>query len=106
MVFELLQGKAFRSIGWSTLFDCLSIYDQKFKQSFQGSSASLPEIQEGDARALVAYLDVLQKVFHPLLLGHHSYCFLINTFIILVEHCVFMKATSWFFYIFVACLGT
>lgn len=82
MVFELLQGKAFRSIGWSTLFDCLSIYDQKFKQSFQGSSALLPEIQEGDARALVAYLDVLHKVFHLLLFGNHSYCFLINAFII------------------------
>ncbi|KAE8687445.1 NUP205 protein [Hibiscus syriacus] len=61
-VFELLQGKAFRSIGWSTLFNCLSIYDEKFKQSLQTSGAILPELQEGDAKALVAYLNVLQKV--------------------------------------------
>lgn len=61
-VYELLQGKAFRSIGWSTLFDCLSIYDEKFKQSLQTSGAILPEFQEGDAKALVAYLNVLQKV--------------------------------------------
>ncbi|CAI9100148.1 OLC1v1037088C1 [Oldenlandia corymbosa var. corymbosa] len=61
-VFELLQGKAFRSIGWSTLFDCLSIYEEKFKQSLQSPGASLPEFQEGDAKALVAYLTVLQKV--------------------------------------------
>ncbi|KAF3668339.1 Nuclear pore complex protein [Capsicum annuum] len=61
-VFELLQGKTFRSIGWSTLFDCLSIYDEKFKQALQSPGAVLPEIQEGDAKALVAYLNVLQKV--------------------------------------------
>lgn len=61
-VFELLQGKMFRSIGWSTLFDCLSIYEDKFKQSLQTSGTMLPEFQEGDARALVAYLDVLKKV--------------------------------------------
>ena len=61
-VFELLQGKAFRSIGWSTLFECLTIYDEKFKQSLQTAGAVLPEIQEGDAKALVAYLNVLQKV--------------------------------------------
>ena len=61
-VFELLQGKAFRSIGWSTLFECLTIYDEKFKQSLQTAGALLPEIQEGDAKALVAYLNVLQKV--------------------------------------------
>ncbi|XXG47855.1 hypothetical protein AAC387_Pa02g2424 [Persea americana] len=61
-VFELLQGKAFRSIGWNTLFDCLSIYEQKFKQSLQSTGALLPEFQEGDAKALVAYLNVLQKV--------------------------------------------
>ncbi|KAI8022266.1 Nuclear pore complex protein NUP205 [Camellia lanceoleosa] len=61
-VFELLQGKAFRSIGWSTLFDCLSIYEEKFKQSLQSAGAMLPEFQEGDAKALVAYLNVLQKV--------------------------------------------
>ncbi|XP_070003798.1 nuclear pore complex protein NUP205 [Nicotiana sylvestris] len=61
-VFELLQGKTFRSIGWSTLFDCLSIYEEKFKQAVQSPGTVLPEIQEGDAKALVAYLNVLQKV--------------------------------------------
>ncbi|KAI9191487.1 hypothetical protein LWI28_009025 [Acer negundo] len=61
-VYELLQGKAFRSVGWRTLFDCLSIYDEKFKQSLQTAGAMLPEFQEGDAKALVAYLNVLQKV--------------------------------------------
>ncbi|XP_052198623.1 nuclear pore complex protein NUP205 isoform X2 [Diospyros lotus] len=61
-VFELLKGKTFRSIGWSTLFDCLSIYEEKFKQSLQSAGAILPEFQEGDAKALVAYLNVLQKV--------------------------------------------
>ncbi|XP_073116730.1 nuclear pore complex protein NUP205 isoform X3 [Elaeis guineensis] len=61
-VFELLQGKMFRSIGWSTLFDCLSIYEDKFKQSLQTSGAMLPEFEEGYAQALVAYLDVLKKV--------------------------------------------
>ncbi|XVE54418.1 hypothetical protein DITRI_Ditri03aG0079600 [Diplodiscus trichospermus] len=61
-VYELLHSKAFRSIGWSTLFDCLSIYDEKFKQSPQTAGAILPEFQEGDAKALVAYLNVLQKV--------------------------------------------
>ncbi|KAG2398953.1 Nuclear pore complex protein [Vigna angularis] len=61
-VYELLQGKAFRSIGWSTLFECLTIYDEKFKQSLQTAGAMWPEIQEGDAKALVAYLNVLKKV--------------------------------------------
>ncbi|PON88993.1 Nucleoporin [Trema orientale] len=61
-VYELLKGKAFRSVGWSTLFDCLSIYDDKFKQSLQIAGAMLPEFPEGDAKALVAYLNVLQKV--------------------------------------------
>ncbi|KAL1300925.1 hypothetical protein AAHE18_18G216100 [Arachis hypogaea] len=62
-VYELLQGKAFRSIGWSTLFECLTIYDEKFKQSLQTAGSMLPEIQEGDAKALVAYLNVLKKDF-------------------------------------------
>lgn len=61
-IFELLQGKTFRSIGWSTLFDCLAIYEEKFKQSLQSAGAMLPEFQEGDAKTLVAYLNVLQKV--------------------------------------------
>ncbi|XP_058087554.1 NDR1/HIN1-like protein 10 [Magnolia sinica] len=60
-VFELLQGKAFRSVGWNTLFDCLSIYDQKFKQSLQSAGTMLHGFQEGDAKALVPYLSVLQK---------------------------------------------
>lgn len=61
-VYELLRGKTFRSIGWSTLFDCLTIYEEKFKESLQTPGAILPEFQEGDAQALVAYLNVLQKV--------------------------------------------
>lgn len=61
-VFELLQGRTFRSVGWSTLFRSLSIYDEKFKQSIQTAGAMLPEFPEGDAKALVAYLNVLQKV--------------------------------------------
>lgn len=52
----------FRSIGWSTLFECISIYEEKFRQSPQSSGNMLPEFQEGDAQALVAYLNVLQKV--------------------------------------------
>ncbi|XP_021855676.2 nuclear pore complex protein NUP205 [Spinacia oleracea] len=61
-VFELLQGKTFRSVSWSTLFDCLSIYADKFKQSLQSTGSLLPEFPEGDAKALVAYLTVLRKV--------------------------------------------
>lgn len=61
-IFELLQGKAFRSVGWSTLFDCLSIYADKMKQAIQTAGTLLPEFQEGDAEALVAYLNVLRKV--------------------------------------------
>ncbi|KAL4195214.1 hypothetical protein AMTRI_Chr05g72240 [Amborella trichopoda] len=61
-IFQLLQGKALHSIGWNTLFDCLSVYEQKFKQSLQSTGTVLPEFQEGDAKALVAYLGVLQKV--------------------------------------------
>lgn len=61
-VYELLQGNTFRTVSWSTLFECLTIYGEKFKQSLQTSGAMLPEFPEGDARALVAYLNVLQKV--------------------------------------------
>ncbi|KAM5577749.1 hypothetical protein ABKV19_008208 [Rosa sericea] len=61
-VFELLQGKVFRSFGRCTLFDSLSIYDEKFKQSLQTASAMLPELLEDDAKALVSYLNVLQKI--------------------------------------------
>ncbi|XP_018439961.1 nuclear pore complex protein NUP205 isoform X1 [Raphanus sativus] len=61
-VYELLRGTAFRSIGWATLFDCIAIYDDKFKQSLQTAGAVMPDFLEGDAKALVAYLNVLQKV--------------------------------------------
>ncbi|GAB2300342.1 hypothetical protein Dimus_034380 [Dionaea muscipula] len=61
-VYELLQGKSFRSVSWSTLFECLSIYADKFKQSLESTGSMLPEFPEGDAKALVAYLSVLQKV--------------------------------------------
>nr|VDD37525.1 unnamed protein product [Brassica oleracea] len=61
-VYELLKGTAFRSIGWATLFDCIGIYDDKFKQSLQTSGTVMPDFLEGDAKALVAYLNVLQKV--------------------------------------------
>ena len=61
-VYELLQGKTYRSVGWSTLFDCLSIYEEKFKKSIQSSANIPPDFPEGDAQALVAYLAVLQKV--------------------------------------------
>ncbi|KAI7728587.1 hypothetical protein M8C21_001105, partial [Ambrosia artemisiifolia] len=61
-VYELLQGRMFRSVSWSTLFDCLSIYEENFKQALQNAGPVLPEIQEGDAKALVAYLCVLRKV--------------------------------------------
>jgi nuclear pore complex protein Nup205 len=44
------------------LFDCIRIYDEKFKQSLQTAGAMMPEFLEGDAKALVAYLNVLQKV--------------------------------------------
>ncbi|PON91939.1 Nucleoporin [Trema orientale] len=64
-VYELLKGKAFRYVGWSTLFDCLSIYDDKFKQSLQTAGAMLPEFPERNAKALVAYLNVLQKSGAP-----------------------------------------
>ena len=62
-VFELLQVETFQSVGWSTMFDCLSIYEERFKESLQSTGAILPEFQEGDAKTLVAYLNVLQKVF-------------------------------------------
>ncbi|KAJ0238992.1 hypothetical protein HA466_0235130 [Hirschfeldia incana] len=61
-VYELLRGSAFRSIGWATLFDCIRIYNDKFKQSLQTAGTVMPDFLEGDAKALVAYLNVLQKV--------------------------------------------
>ncbi|GJS27963.1 nuclear pore complex protein NUP205, partial [Tanacetum coccineum] len=62
-VYDLLQGRTFCSISWSTLFDCLSVYEEKCKQSLQNAGPILLETQEGDAKALVAYLCVLRKVF-------------------------------------------
>ena len=79
-VYELLQGKTFRSVSWSTLFDCLSIYAEKFKQSLQTTGSMLPEFPEGDAKALVAYLNVLRKVkllfFANILFLHYGSCLL------------------------------
>ncbi|KAK1264926.1 hypothetical protein QJS04_geneDACA016129 [Acorus gramineus] len=67
-VYELLQGKTFHTIGWNTLFDCLTIYEQKFKQALQSTGTMLLDFQEGDAIVLVAYLAVLQKVMEN---GNH-----------------------------------
>ncbi|KAK1312026.1 hypothetical protein QJS10_CPA07g00690 [Acorus calamus] len=67
-VYELLQGKTFHTIGWNTLFDCLTIYEQKFKQALQSTGTMLLDFQEGDAKVLVAYLAVLQKVMEN---GNH-----------------------------------
>eukprot|EP01018_Ginkgo_biloba_P012319 Gb_31636 [translate_table: standard] len=61
-VFQLLQSKTIRSVGWHTLFNSLNVYEQKFKQCLRNTGALLPDFQEGDARALVAYLRVLQRV--------------------------------------------
>jgi nuclear pore complex protein Nup205 len=57
-VVESLQGKMFRSVGWSSLFDSLSIYDEKFKQSFEIAGAMLLEFPEEDAKVIVSYLNV------------------------------------------------
>lgn len=62
-VHGLLQGRAFRSIGWSKLFDCLTIYEERFKKAIQSSStAVLPDFPKPEAQALVAYLKILKKV--------------------------------------------
>ncbi|KAF3485010.1 hypothetical protein F2Q69_00055083 [Brassica cretica] len=61
-VYELLKGTSFCSIGWATLFDCIGIYDDKFKQFLQTAVTVIPDFLEGDAKVLVAYLNVLQKV--------------------------------------------
>lgn len=61
-VYLLLQGKTARSISWHTLFNSLNVYEEHFTQSFQASGALLPPFQEGDAKALEAYLQVLKKV--------------------------------------------
>lgn len=72
-VYELLQGKVYRSVGWTTLFDCLSIYEEKFKKSIQSSASMLPDFPEGDAQALVAYLAVLRKVWVSSISSNLSY---------------------------------
>ncbi|KAI5084575.1 hypothetical protein GOP47_0000744 [Adiantum capillus-veneris] len=61
-VYVLLQNKASWSVSWHTLFSSLSVYEQQFKQSLQTTGALLPPFQEGDARALEAYLRVLKQV--------------------------------------------
>ncbi|BBN13132.1 nuclear pore complex protein Nup205 [Marchantia polymorpha subsp. ruderalis] len=61
-VYQLLQNKTIRAVGWQTLFNSLNVYDQRFKQSLQITGALLPVFQVGDARALEAYLKVLKKV--------------------------------------------
>ncbi|XP_078177488.1 nuclear pore complex protein (DUF3414) isoform X2 [Carex rostrata] len=62
-VHGLLQGRAFSSIGWSKLFDCLTIYEDRFKKTLQSSStAVLQDFPKPEAHALVAYLKILKKV--------------------------------------------
>eukprot|EP00250_Pteridium_aquilinum_P027366 c3475_g1_i1 orf=80-5854(+) len=61
-VYLLLQNKASWSVSWHTLFSSLNVYEQHFKQSLQTTGALLPPFQEGDAKALEAYLRVLKKV--------------------------------------------
>ncbi|KAL2621518.1 hypothetical protein R1flu_001723 [Riccia fluitans] len=61
-IYQLLQNKTIRAVGWSTLFNSLNVYDQRFRQSLQTTGALLPVFQVGDARALEAYLKVLKKV--------------------------------------------
>ncbi|MCO5564372.1 hypothetical protein L7F22_018032 [Adiantum nelumboides] len=61
-VYVLLQNKASWSVSWHTLFSSLDVYEQHFKQSLETTGAFLPSFQEGDARALEAYLRILKKV--------------------------------------------
>lgn len=61
-VYLLLQNKGSWSVSWHTLFGSLNVYEQHFKQSLQTTGALLPPLQEGDAKALEAYLRVLKKV--------------------------------------------
>jgi nuclear pore complex protein Nup205 len=51
-----------RTLGWQTLFNSLVVYEQRFRQCLQTAGAFLPPFQEGDARALEAYLKVLMRV--------------------------------------------
>jgi len=61
-VYQLLQNKTIRTLGWQTLFNSLVVYEQRFRQCLQTAGAFLPPFQEGDARALEAYLKVLRRV--------------------------------------------
>lgn len=61
-IYQMLQNKAIRTLGWQTLFNSLIVYDQRFRQCLQNAGAFLPPFQEGDARALEAYLKVLRRV--------------------------------------------
>ncbi|XP_039138435.1 nuclear pore complex protein NUP205-like [Dioscorea cayenensis subsp. rotundata] len=46
-------------VDWGTLLECLSIYEARFKLMLQNFGSLLLDFQEGDAQALVAYLNVL-----------------------------------------------
>ncbi|KAJ7534968.1 hypothetical protein O6H91_12G012900 [Diphasiastrum complanatum] len=61
-VYLLLQNKAFRTVSWQTLFNSLNVYEEHFRQSLQTTGSLLPPFQEGDAKALEAYLHVLKRV--------------------------------------------
>lgn len=58
----MLQNRTIRALGWQTLFNSLVVYDQRFRQDLQTGVGFLPAFQEGDARALEAYLKVLRQV--------------------------------------------
>jgi hypothetical protein len=51
-----------RGVGWQILFNSLNLYESRFNQILQSTGTLLPVFQEGDARALEAYLRVLKKV--------------------------------------------
>ncbi|CAM6098602.1 unnamed protein product [Calypogeia fissa] len=61
-VYQLLQNKMIRGVGWQILFNSLNVYDYRFRQTLQSPGGLLPEFQNWDARALEAYLRVLKKV--------------------------------------------
>jgi len=81
-VYQLLQNKMIRTLGWQTLFNSLVVYEQRFRQCLQTAGAFLPPFQEGDARALEAYLKVLMRVWDTCLL---LLSFLVESFL-LEEH--------------------
>ncbi|EFJ32372.1 hypothetical protein SELMODRAFT_439663 [Selaginella moellendorffii] len=61
-VYQMLQNKTFRTVSWQTLFNSLNVYEEHFRHCIQTSGSLLPPFQEGDAKALDAYLQVLKKV--------------------------------------------